>query len=224
MRTTMFCVISLVALFVSLSSICFAQQRRDRAKIEITPFGGFQWNTRTNTYGGYISTKDGINFGGTIDFEVRPDFDIELLYIYFPSEAKIVIENAGFASYASEYVDIATHYMQIGYIRSIQKGKKFEPFGAVTIGAVLFQGSAVQLPNGSMVNGSDIWRFAVTLGGGAKIYFSDRIGLRLQARIMAPLYFAGAGLYFGTSGSGFGVSGGVPILQGDFTGGLIIRI
>jgi hypothetical protein len=41
---------------------------------------------------------------------------------------------------------------------------------------------------------------------------------------MAPLYFSGGGVFFGTGGSGFGVSGGVPILQGDFTGGLIIRL
>ncbi len=223
MRTRVLSTISVAVLLLSFSGICLAQGR-DRAKIEITPFGGFQWNSRTNTYGGYISTKDGINFGGTIDFEVRPDFDIELLYVYFPSEAKIVIENAGFSAYASDYADVVTHYMQIGYIRSIQKGGKVEPFGAVTIGAVLYQGSDVPLASGSVIKAEDIWRFAFTLGGGAKIYFSDRIGLRLQARLMAPLYFSGAGLYFGTSGSGFGVSGGIPILQGDFTAGLIIRI
>jgi opacity protein-like surface antigen len=214
---------SIVVLF-SLSVTCFAQRGGDGSKIEITPFGGFQWNSRTNTYGGYITTKDGLNFGGTIDFEVRPDFDIELLYIYFPSEAKIVIENAGFSAYASDYVDVVTHYMQVGYIRSIQKGGKVEPFGAVTIGAVLFQGSDVRLANGTTVGADDLWRFGFTLGGGAKIYLSDRIGLRLQARLMAPLYFSGGGVYFGTGGSGFGVSGGVPILQGDFTGGLIIRL
>jgi hypothetical protein len=75
-----------------------------------------------------------------------------------------------------------------------------------------------------MVGADDIWRFAFTVGGGAKIYLSDRFGLRLQGRIMAPLYFSGGGVYFGTGGSGFGVSGGIPILQGDFTAGLIIRL
>ena len=170
---------------LSLSLPSFSHAQRDRSKVEITPFGGFQWNSRTNTYGGYISTKDGINFGGTIDFEVRPDFDIELLYIYFPSEAKIVIENAGFSAYSSDYVDVATHYMQIGYIRSIQKGGKVEPFGAVTIGAVLYQGSDVRLANGTMVGADDIWRFAFTLGGGQDL--SER-----------PVRFAFAGTHYGS--------------------------
>jgi hypothetical protein len=216
-------VLSLV-LISGMSGDLLAQNYGGGPKVEVTPFGGFQWNTRTNTYGGYISTKDGVNFGGTIDVELRRDVELELLYIYFPSEAKIVIENSGFNSFSSDYVEIETHYMQIGYIRSFQKGGKVEPFFAGTIGAVLFTGSDVQLPNGTKVGGEDLWRFAFTLGGGARIYLSDKFGIRLQGRIMAPVYFAGAGLYFGTGGSGFGVSGGLPILQGDFTAGLIFRL
>jgi len=214
----------LLVITLLLPSAGGAQPRGSRAKVEITPFGGFQWNSRTNTYGGYISTKDGVNFGGTIDVALNSDVELEFLYIQFPSEATIVIENTGYTSFSTGYLDVSTHYFQIGYIRPVNRGGKVEPFVAGSIGAVLFTGSEFRLPDGTRVDPEDAWRFGFTLGGGARIYFGERIGLRVQARIMAPLYFSGAGVYFGTGGSGVGVSGGLPILQGDFTAGLIIRL
>jgi len=56
------------------------------------------------------------------------------------------------------------------------------------------------------------------------IWFSDRIGIRLQGRLLMPLYFAGAGVYFGSGGSGLSVGAGSTILQGDLTAGLIIGL
>jgi hypothetical protein len=74
----------------------------------------------------------------------------------------------------------------------------------------------------------DAWRFAVALGVGIKYFFTDAVGIRLQARMLMPLYFGGVGFGcgIGTGGSscGGGAYFGTEILQGDFTGGVVIRI
>ncbi len=211
----MFGVLSVGLFAVALSTVAVAQQR----KIELSPFAGYQWSTKTYTSGGYLSTKDGANFGGAIDITVQRDLQLELLYIYMDTQTRLVSQSIAYPS--SEYADLGIHYMQIGYVKGFKKGN-IEPFGAFTLGAVLFTPGDFVLESGKRVTPSDTWRFAITLGGGAKIFFSDKLGIRLQARLMMPIYFAGVGIYGGTGGAGFAVSGGIPVLMGDFTAGLII--
>jgi len=64
----------------------------------------------------------------------------------------------------------------------------------------------------------------MTLGGGVKIWLSDRIGIRAQGRLLLPMMWAGAGLSVGTGGTGFSLGAGTAMVQGDFTGGLIIAL
>ena len=63
----------------------------------------------------------------------------------------------------------------------------------------------------------------VSLAGGLKIHASEKVGLRLQARFLMPLYYAGTYFSAGTGGAGYGISGGVFGVQGDFTAALVIR-
>ncbi len=65
---------------------------------------------------------------------------------------------------------------------------------------------------------------AMNFSGGVKIYLSEKLGLRLQGRLLMPLYVSGGGFYVGTGGAGVSVGAGVPILQGDLSAGLIIVI
>jgi len=65
---------------------------------------------------------------------------------------------------------------------------------------VLFSPSTFVFENGQKITPSDTWRFAMTFGGGAKIFFSDKLGIRLQARLMVPVFFSGAGMYVGQAG------------------------
>lgn len=205
----------LLAGLFALATEGFAQQRN----VELSPFVGFQWSTKTYTSGGYLSTKDGMNFGGTIDITVQRDLQLELLYVYFDTQTRFVSQSFAFPS--SQYTDLGVHFMQVGYVKGFKRGK-VEPFGAFTLGAVLFTPGDLLLEDGRRITAGDTWRFAVTLGGGAKIFFSEKLGIRLQARLLVPIYFSGVGMYVGTGGSGLGVSGGIPVLMGDFTAGIIL--
>ena len=62
------------------------------------------------------------------------------------------------------------------------------------------------------------------LGLGVKIMFSERVGIMLRGRLMMPMNFAGTSFYIGTGGSGLSVNSYVSPLQGDFNGGLIIKL
>jgi hypothetical protein len=63
----------------------------------------------------------------------------------------------------------------------------------------------------------------MTFGLGIKYFFSDKVGIRLQGAFMMPMYFSGVGFYFGSGGSGLTTYSAVPMLQGNFNGGLIFR-
>ena len=64
----------------------------------------------------------------------------------------------------------------------------------------------------------------ISLAGGVKIKASERVGLRLQARLLMPLYYAGTYFTFGTGGSGVSMAGGIKGVQGDFTAALVINL
>ena len=72
---------------------------------------------------------------------------------------------------------------------------------------------------------SDVWRFSVGMGLGVKVFFTDRIGIRLSGNMYMPLYFNGVGAYVGVgsggTSSGLSINSTAVIIQGDFSGGLI---
>ncbi|MBI2794819.1 MAG: hypothetical protein HYX66_09260 [Ignavibacteria bacterium] len=65
--------------------------------------------------------------------------------------------------------------------------------------------------------------FAVSGLGGAKLFISDRIGLRLQGRLILPIYFGSLAFYCSGGGCGTGVSG-TGTLEGELSGGLFIMM
>ena len=66
-------------------------------------------------------------------------------------------------------------------------------------------------------------RMALEFKGGVKVDLSDKIGLRLQARLLAPLSWAGMGMWCGTGGCSTGVSAGSTFVQFETSGGLYFR-
>lgn len=68
-------------------------------------------------------------------------------------------------------------------------------------------------------------RFAVGLNVGGAYYFTEQLGLRIQANLNAPVTDIGANLWWSPgSGIDVGVSSYTPVLQFGFTGGLVVRL
>jgi len=221
MRRTMqcFCVCLLVSLFVlaTLSSPAFAQHKR---QVEITPMAGWFFAGIAQGANGELELSNTGVYGVAIGVEVQKGMQAEFQYSFASTEASFYPYNP----YApgmiqGKVADLTVHYFQLGGIRTLERGK-VHPFGLFSLGATWFH------PTGTTqgVTVEDEWRFSIALGAGVKIWTSDKIAIRLQGRLLMPIYFAGTSVYFGTGGGGVAVSGGVPILQGDLSGGLTFAL
>jgi hypothetical protein len=86
--------------------------------------------------------------------------------------------------------DVIMNYYLLGFNQELTEGPAV-PFGVFNIGVLNVKGQET--------NFSENW-FTVGLGGGLKYYISDRIGIRLQARLFLPMQFAGVGFGCGSGG------------------------
>jgi len=191
-----------------------------QAQIDIQPFVGWQIGGNMRFVEGEMNVKSDMNYGVVVDVGIHDGIMLELYY----SQMSTTADWRPYRGYENWWpattIAMDIHYLQIGGIKYLERGN-IEPFGAFTIGAAWFEG----YENVDKTGGTDtVERFAITLGGGVKIMPSDRIGLRLEARLLMPLYFAGIGLWAGTGGGGVSVGAGVPLLQADLTAGLVIRL
>ena len=191
-----------------------------RGQVELGGFVGWTVSTDASTYNGTVIIDGAVDYGGTIDYFVRPGYAVELLYAYVPTHARFASLTPGFAS--SEPAGLGLHWIQLGGHVSRPMGR-IEPFGAVTAGVVIIHPSAVKFQDGTTFNGSDQVEFAFTAGLGLKVWMSENVGLRFEARALVPVYFTGGGFWVGTGGASVGLSGGIPFAQFDFTGGVSVR-
>jgi hypothetical protein len=184
-------------------------------KVEIAPTYGYQFNGSINFVEGKMNLRDAVNFGIIASVNVRPEMFAEFSYSRSNTDAEYV----EYATSDTFIYKMSVDYFQMGILKEF-KTDKVRPFVMGSLGAAWanMKDSGVD----------DIWRFSIALGGGAKFILSDRIGIRLQSRLLVPMYFYGGGFYLGI-GSG-GSSGGVSlsstsrVIQGDLSAGLIIRL
>ncbi len=191
-----------------------------RGQIEIGGFAGWTVSTDASTFNGNIVIDGAVDYGGTIDYSIRPGYGVELLYAYVPTHARFASFSPAISS--SDPAAVGLHWIQIGGIVGRPLGR-IEPFGAVTAGMVIIHPSTVRFQDGTTLSGDDQIRFAFTAGLGFKVWLTEAIGLRFEARALVPVYFSGGGFWVGTGGASVGLSGGIPFAQFDFTGGLSVR-
>ena len=215
----LFTVVMLPALL--LAAIAPLDARAQTRKWEITPTFSYMWAGSYQTIDGDIHLDDGAQYGGIIDYAFQKDARFEFYYATLASHATFSPYYIGVPSALDGLdVDMRVHYFQVGSIYQLPRGKA-QPFFGLLMGAVLFSPSGQGPTNVTL---SDTWRFAISFEAGVKIYLSEVVGLRLQGRLMLPIYFYGGGLWVGTGGASVGVSGGIPIVQGDLGVGLVIAL
>lgn len=67
------------------------------------------------------------------------------------------------------------------------------------------------------LNTSTQYLFSISVGGGLRARMSDRVDLRLQARLLLPMNFESGAFYFGSGGGAVSLSGGTIMPQGEAT-------
>jgi len=203
--------IKIIALLVAFPALLFSQ-----GGVELVPFGGYMFGGSIDYYEGKLKLENGADYGISLLVPVQELVDVELNYTRMESKGSF----SPYAGYPNlEYAEsmIATNYFQVGAISKFYTQETMAtPFGSLSLGATWFSPAESEF--------QDVWRFSVTAGLGVKVMFSDRVGIMLRGRLMMPMVFGGAGMYVGTGGSGFSLNSFIAPLQGDFNGGLVIKL
>ncbi len=106
-------------------------------------------------------------------------------------------------------------YYMFGLVGAQRLGERFLPFYGGSLGWVHYGTPDEKYGNESL--------FAINIQGGMKFLISESIGIKIQARLLMPLYAQGY-YYAGTGSAGYGVTSTCVMVQGDFTGGLYFII
>ncbi len=176
--------------------------QEQRHRIEIIPYVGYTWTSsigvQIEDQFGDLDIESSASWGVEIDVNVKSGGQLTLLYQRQESELTF---RPG-SSFTTETLgDLSVDYFQFGGIAGVQNGKVM-PFTMFTLGAT-------RLAPDSLV-ASDVWKFSLILGFGAKFYLNDHFGVRVQARLPWVLIdgggavaCGGGGCYVALGGSGF---------------------
>lgn len=212
----------IILLISSSLFIVFSMYAQD---IRVNLYGGYVFDDKFNSlYDSYQYYEGkivgGFQYGGGVEFMVKPDYGIELLYIGQNTTAPTYYnDNYAFGEKYS-VMDVNLNYALIsGNGHMMTKGGKFEGYGGFMLGACF--GSAKNPETGSSKSGT---KFAWGLRLGGNIWLSDKVAIKTQAMLLSAVQSAGGSLYFGTGGAGAGVSTYSSILQFSFSSGLAFRL
>lgn len=200
--------------YLALTMIAFSAITVPAQNIRINGFGGYTFQDRFpmgGSYGGYSYNegriKDGAHYGGSIEFEVRKNKCIELLYQNQPTEGYIAGSLFEYGPY-----DITANYIMLGGLGYKPFSPAVSGYGGINIGAAFLTGDA------------NATKFAVGGKLGLMINVSPAVGIKLGAQLLSPVQGVGGGFYFGTGGASAGVSTYSSIYQFGFTGGLCFTL
>ncbi len=193
------------------------------AQIEISPFGGWHWTGKIPVYRQDLKVTDKGNYGIRGGVTVRDQMVVEFEWNHTDNAAEYYSYDLG--SGLPDYTDrVSTNmnmnYYMLGLVYETTYDETVIPYGLINFGWLNVKAETIGSP-------SNDW-FTAGFGGGIKYFMSDKVGIRLQARLLLPMQFAsigfGCGIGTGGGGCGTGVSAYTNIIQGDFTGGIILKI
>lgn len=192
----------LAAIVLTTITSVFAQS------VEITPLYGYTISGKVDSYNRYYNVGDDMHFGGMLSVEIDHMSFVELSYLR--TNTDVVTDRILDGTF-----DLAVEHYQVGFLREFSEGKVV-PFAKVMLGTTRYAQTS---------KGNDrYWLFSTGFGLGAKLFLTDRIGLRLHTNLMLPLQFSGGGFFCGAGGCSSGISFNVPVVHWELGGGLIIRL
>lgn len=191
-----------LAVLLLTSGLLYAQS------VEITPLYGYTISGKVDSYNRYYNIGDDMSFGGMLSVEIDHLSFVELSYLRTNTDVETSrIINGTFNLGVEQY--------QVGVLREFSEGQVV-PFAKFMLGTSRY----VQTSQGS----GKTWLFSAGMGLGAKIFFTERVGLRLHTNLTMPMEFAGGGFFCGGGGCSSNITFNVPIMHWELGGGLIIRL
>jgi hypothetical protein len=179
-------------------------------RIELSPLIGYETGAYVNTNLGRIHALDGMNFGGSMNINLGNGRWAELSFTQLYSSMDY---ETGLTT--TRLSDLIIDYYSLGVLQEMKPGAKVTPYGLFSLGLVNYNPSSNTYRNENKMH--------VSIAGGIKINPSEKVGLRLQARLLMPIYYEGGYIFAGSGGSGYGITGGIRGIQGDFTAQLVLK-
>jgi hypothetical protein len=183
--------------------------------IEINGFTGYALNGTARLYDGDFKINDAQNYGAKLAFGLSSTTFAEISYLRSDTEGRFW----PFLGSPGDPVSFSSNYIQVGGLQEMDFGR-VSPFATLAAGIVIWD------PKSSQYNSKT--QFAATFGGGLKIWLTEMIGIRLQGSMLMPMVWNGVGFGcgIGTGGASCGSSvyTRVTPFQGEFSGGISIRL
>lgn len=168
-----------------------------------------------NYYNGKVN--DGFQWGAGIEFMVHPQYGIEISYLHESTTA--ALKNFKYPSKFHDYNLGMNYYFLSGTRYFSNPGGKVEGFAGMGLGVGSF--NAKDPADGRT---SNLTKFSWQFRGGAIIWATNAVGIRLQAQLQSAVQAIGGGLYLGTGGVGVGASTYSSIMQFGLGGGLVFKM
>lgn len=188
------------------------------AQLQLSPMIGYFFGGKTNFYEGSLRLKNNINYGLHLGFDSGGHSGGEFSYALNMSEAQWRPSLNYMDQLPATDFDVQTHIFLLGGFRGIElSSSQLIGFATFKAGAIYYNAKNVK----------DVWRFLISLGGGLKYFFNEKVGIKLQANMYLPFYFYGGGIYcgIGSNGSNCGASlnSTIVVFEGDLTAGMIFK-
>jgi len=199
-------------IFFNYQGSLYAQYKYSKkSKVEISASGAYFFGGIMPVNLGELNFVNNYGFQGAITYNLMQGAAIDLSYMYVPTELRF----RDFQNYGEEtkLFDMDIHYFFIDYLYK-NEGRQTVPYGIIGMGGFFAD------PKGDSV-GSE-FRFAMNFGGGINVYPSSSIGLKFQARLLVPFYYATTTVYVSPTYGGYGTGAGT-LLQADISAGIIIK-
>ena len=147
-------------------------------RVELTPFGTYQWGGSFDTQGfsnilaGEINEKSGFSWGAILSFLAAGNSAVELYYLRQDTDVEFK-PNAGQKREVGS--GFANNYVQLGVRQGLPRTEGIAPFITASMGINVLDAD----------NSDSSTRFAWSLGGGAKwMAANQKVGLRMDIRWM----------------------------------------
>jgi hypothetical protein len=180
--------------------------------VRMNLFTGYTYQDRFQTIGsvsGFNEGRiaDGQHYGGSIEFDIRPNKAIELLYQQQKTEGYLrnsFVEAGPF--------DVTLHYIMLGGLGRLPFSDVVSGYGGINLGAGWSTGSTTAT------------KFAWGGKLGLQLNISEMVGIKMGAQILSPVQSVGGGLFIGTGGASAGISTFSTVYQFAWTGGLCFTL
>lgn len=180
--------------------------------LEITPFGGYQVGGKLQVQRGDLRISDNPNLGVILNVPLQSGAQLELLFVHQETNLKLTERATGLQE---PLFDMTVEYFQVGGLYEAQRDGRVRVFGLGSLGVTHY--------NPKESGRSSEWRFSGGFGMGAKSFFSERVAIRTEARLMFTLINASGGIFCGGGGCLTTVQG-TGVAQLLLTAGLTFKL